>query len=129
VDVRDYDKMRLVPHKGKAYEPRACAKFFMALLERADIKRTATQGALELIRRVLDGEVPTEDIEFTDTPVHAEQTTTTEVNGISQGTRSTILAAICAELKIESTVARRKLRKAGLHAPYDNEVTIRGALK
>jgi hypothetical protein len=128
VELRHYDKMRVVPHKGKAYEPKACAKYFMSLLDREQIRRTATQGAIELIKRVLDGNVPTEDIEFIETPVHSETPPEEKANGAS-ASHSTILGAICNELKIEPTAARRKLRKAGLHAPYDNEAAIRGALK
>lgn len=39
-----------------------------------------------------------------------------------------LLAVICQELGIKTRVARRKLRKANLRAPYDNETAIRVAL-
>jgi hypothetical protein len=130
VEIRDYDKMRLVPHRGRAYEPKACAKYFLSLTQREQIKRVATQGALELIRRVLDGEIPDEDIEFVDeTLTETPPEKPAKVSKANGEGHASILATICAELKIEPTAARRKLRKKGLHAPYTDEGTIRGALK
>lgn len=43
--------------------------------------------------------------------------------------RSTILAGVCAALGIDPRKARQRLRKAGLNAPYDNEVQLRQVLK
>jgi hypothetical protein len=47
----------------------------------------------------------------------------------SQAKRGTILATICAELSIDPTDARKRLRSAGMRAPYDNEALIREALE
>lgn len=47
----------------------------------------------------------------------------------AQAKRGTILGAICAELGIDPADARKRLRGAGMRAPYDNEAAIRGALK
>lgn len=53
-----------------------------------------------------------------------------ESDGKPSGTkRGTILGAICAELGIDPADARKRLRGAGMRAPYDNEAAIRGALK
>ena len=40
----------------------------------------------------------------------------------------TILASVCAELGVSPKIARRQLRKAGLHAPYTDEAKIREVL-
>ena len=43
--------------------------------------------------------------------------------------RPSALKAICTELKIEPKKARRKLRAAGMKAPYTDAAKIRAALK
>ena len=45
----------------------------------------------------------------------------TEVGG-------SVIAAICKELKIDPRVARRKLRTAGMKAPYTDATAVRKAL-
>lgn len=43
--------------------------------------------------------------------------------------RPSALKTICTELKIEPKKARRRLRAAGLKAPYTDSAEIRAALK
>ncbi|HEX5461450.1 MAG TPA: hypothetical protein VFX20_15915 [Steroidobacteraceae bacterium] len=43
--------------------------------------------------------------------------------------RPSALKTICTELKIEPKAARRRLRAAGLKAPYTDAAKIRAALK
>jgi hypothetical protein len=126
VEVREYDQMRPIPHRGSTYEPKEFAQKIKAQIIRTDVRREATQGALELIDRVLSGEFD-QDVEFSES---AETPKIEEVTAKpAKESRPSILAKICEELKIEPVLARRKLRKAGLSAPYDNEAAIRGALK
>ena len=135
VPLKEYDQMRVVPKDGKPYDPHACAQFFLDLTARPEIRREATLGALELIRRVLHGNVATEDVDFTapsDIVIKSKAKKHSLTGGESDEPaklRSTLLASICTELSIEPTVARRKLRKAGMSAPYEDEAAIRAALK
>ena len=39
-----------------------------------------------------------------------------------------VIAAICKEMKIDSRMARRKLRSAGMKAPYTDATAVRKAL-
>jgi hypothetical protein len=41
---------------------------------------------------------------------------------------TSVIAAICKELKIDPRIARRKLRGAGMKAPYTDATAVRKAL-
>ena len=41
---------------------------------------------------------------------------------------TSVIAAICKELKIDPRIARRKLRSAGMAAPYTDASAVRKAL-
>ena len=48
---------------------------------------------------------------------------------VPSGTRSTVLGSVCEALGISPVVARRRLRRAGLSAPYTNEGQLFKVLK
>lgn len=60
-------------------------------------------------------------------PAEGKSSTKSDGNP-NQAKRGTILATICAELGIEPADARKRLRAAGMRAPYDDERQIRVAL-
>lgn len=41
---------------------------------------------------------------------------------------TSVIADVCAQLKIEPRVARRRLRAAGMKAPYQDAASVRKAL-
>lgn len=43
-------------------------------------------------------------------------------------TATSVVPAICAELKIDLRIARRRLRAAGMSAPYDDSAAVRKVL-
>lgn len=115
--VADYDRYA----RPRAETPKKVAQQLLAFTRRDVSPKSITQGAFDILNDVVSGQIPEEDVEYVPPPAAAS-------NGEKPATRSTILAAICQELKIEAAVARRKLRKAGLHAPYEDEKAIRKAL-
>lgn len=122
IPVKDYDRYaqnKTVPLKGMAQQ-------LISFTTREISPKPITKGALEILERVVSGDIPEQDVEFKDEPIEAP--VEKKINGDAKP-RSNLLAQICSELKIEGTAARRKLRKAGLHAPYENEKEIRAALK
>ena len=55
-----------------------------------------------------------------------KKTATTKAKGTD--TTPSVIKTICTELKIEPRIARRRLRAAGLKAPYSDASAIRKAL-
>jgi hypothetical protein len=115
VDLREWDQMRRVPHRGGDY-PLDRAIDHLKRLKRS---KAITQAALELLER---GDVLAEPP--SDEPVPSPTTTAAP----SAARPSNVLSKVCAELKIEPAAARRALRASGLRAPYDDEAKIRKAL-
>lgn len=42
--------------------------------------------------------------------------------------KPSVIKTICTDLKLDPRIARRRLRAAGMKAPYENEAAIRKAL-
>jgi hypothetical protein len=124
IDVQTLDKAQAVEFRGAAYPIKRCAEQLMAFTNRLTARKDITEAARELVQRVLADEVIEEKAELV--PVKAKVATSTDA---APTARSTILAAICAELNIEPAMARRVLRKAGLHAPYNDAAVLRRTLK
>lgn len=140
--VKEFDKARRVRYKDQEYPVQRALDTLIDMGTRNGI----TAKASTLLDRVRASTEVNEE-EFTDEeevttivspeppedaaehPRSKNRTHTTDGRRRSNGEgRSNLLASICTELKIEPTVARRKLRKVGLSAPYNNEVSIRKAL-
>lgn len=140
-NAKDFDKARRVTRNGAEYPVQRALETLVNIGARNGI----TAKAATLLERVRQSTEVNEE-EFSDeedvtslsqpTPaqeddaeLESENSGRRKVNGSTGKTaRSNLLASICTELKIEPAVARRKLRKAGLHAPYNNEIDIRKAL-
>lgn len=123
IPVADYDRYA---QTRATHTPSVVAQRMLDFTVRDVAPKPITKGALEILERVVSGDIPEQDVEFKDEPIEAP--VEKRINGDAKP-RSNLLAQICSELKIEGTAARRKLRKAGLHAPYENEKEIRAALK
>lgn len=122
IDVQTLGQAQAVEFRGAAYPIKRCAEQLMSFTKRHTAAKAITEAARELIERVLANEVIEEKAEIV--APKAKITTTTDTSA----PRSTVLAGICAELNIEPTMARRMLRKAGLHAPYDDAAVLRRTL-
>lgn len=148
VRVADFDRYAGNVHPENS-DPKTVAEKWMAFTYRAICPKEITQGAARILRMIIDGEIPAEDVELNDVELapsrpegvnhgtdvsrrkkkprlvrkNGEDTTTTAAP------KSTILAGICATLKLEPTIARRMLRAAGMSAPYDDEKKILSVLK
>ena len=53
---------------------------------------------------------------------------TTKARAKAKKATESVIRTICTEMKIEARVARRRLRAAGLNAPYTDAAAIRKAL-
>jgi len=119
VENREFDKMRVVPN----VDVEKAARQFISYTTRRVARKEITKGAAELLGRILNEQVvvaePTPEPDANEAPTSPKP---------SPSGRSNVLADICAELKIEPTVARRRLRAAGLSAPYDDAAKIRKVL-
>lgn len=134
VDLREYDRARLVPNGKGYYEVKDAAKKFLALTKRDVARRSITEKAKELLSRALNGEVteaalPEEN--GLDQPITKKEKTKSKKETTTEqpkGERSTTLSTLCEELKLAPAKARRLLRAAGLHAPYNDVKALRAAL-
>jgi|SRR5690606_19619305 len=143
IPVRDLDKMRVVEHHGKPYNVKVLAKDYLSKEKSHGI----TQAAKRLCQAVLDGtHLPEEEIDVRPSEnfvpgsdeepvpkrkrksiqkVKDDEPKPTTSDGPKRGT---ILATICEELKIEPKDARKRLRAAGMSAPYNDAKKIRAVL-
>lgn len=119
VPINEYDRMRVVPN----VEAKHAAEQFMAFTRRRTAQRSITPGAQRLLERLLNGE----GVELVATTPEEPKASDATPPSSTQG--KGVLAMVCADLSLEPAVARRRLRAAGLHAPYDDEAKIRAALK
>lgn len=120
LEAKEWPRLRDVPAPGRVmdnYPIDRCLK----LMRKAGRKNGITQAASELLDRAANG--------GEEEPVEAKSSKPPEVTTAKepQG-RSTVLASICQRLNIEPTLARRKLRAAGLRAPYDDAKKIESIL-
>lgn len=133
VPVRDFDRAPVVMQRGEAYPPKQAAKYMLDCTTRVTSRRDITLKAAALLQGVLDGSISEDAIDAPAAPVDhwkpKNQTLTTDGKEIPTRTPTTLVATICAELKIDPPVARKLLRKAGLNAPYTDEAQIRAILK
>ena len=118
VPLKDFDRSAPVLYKGRPYPVDRFIEHMERQARQRYNRRDMTQAARDAIARAQAG-AGTEDVppplpEPTPPPARPE---------------ANLLSRICAELKIDPSVARRQLRKAGLKAPYDNEKLIRENLK
>lgn len=158
VPVRDLDKMRVVEHHGKPYNAKVLAKDYLSKEKSHGITQAAKrlcQAVLdgthlpeeEIDARPSENFVPgldeeplskrkrksiqevkdeiTRRRENGDEPKPKKERAPTTSDGPKRGT---ILATICEELKIEPKDARKRLRAAGMSAPYDDAEKIRAVL-
>jgi len=158
IPVRDLDKMRIVEHHGKPYSVKVLAKDYLSKEKSHGITQAAKrlcQAVLdgthlpeeEIDARPSENFVPGSDEEpgpkrkrksiqkvrdeitkrreNGDEPNPKKERASTTSDGPKRGT---ILATICEELKIEPKDARKRLRAAGMSAPYDDAEKIRAVL-
>lgn len=158
IPVRDLDKMRVVEHHGKPYNVEVLAKDYLSKEKSHGITQAAKrlcQAVLdgthlpeeEIDARPSENFVPGSDEEPVpkrkrkslqkvkdeitkrrengDEPKPKKERASTTSDGPKRGT---ILATICEELKIEPKDARKRLRAAGMSAPYDDAEKIRAVL-
>lgn len=112
VDPREWDRMRSVPFRGDVYPIDRMRKHLLKL------GKPMTQAARDLLERDCEPDSQSAPTPSATPTAKPERTSTPN-----------LLAAICAELKIEPAAARRRLRAAGLKAPYDDASAIRNVLK
>lgn len=122
VDLDTFERYaKPVLFKGQPYPLDRAAKQLLEFTKRDVAKRSITKGAKDLLTRVLKGNI-----------TEAELTQAELENGspISSppDARTSLVAEIARELKLEPRVARRKLRSSGMHAPYEDEAKIREVL-
>lgn len=123
LDLPTFDRLcRPVLFHGHPYPIDRAAKMMLSFTKRSVARCEITQGAKVFLDRILNGSIVEEEIE-----VH-EPTAQTPRKANSTP-RSSLLKDLCDELKLDPRVARRVLRAAGLHAPYEDEKAIRKALK
>lgn len=131
VPREDVQHMKPTTYRGKPY-PVARA---IEHLERSAASHGITQRASTLLERIKSGEITTdvlvEDSDEDTSPVKPATVKRSALAGdkVERVARSNILAEICTELKLEGTIARRRLRKAGLSAPYTDAKAIRAILE
>jgi len=130
--AKEFDKARRVLQNGEEYP---AEKAQTTLLDVA-----ARNGATEQAQRLLNSslQAPIDETAYQDEEKlvstdpdwreipEREDKPSKRVEGVP---RSDVLGRVCAELSIDPAVARRRLRKADLSAPYNDENVIRGALK
>jgi hypothetical protein len=130
IPVRDFDHSPVVQRGPDVYPTKRCAQLFLSYTERAVARRSITVKAKRLLEGVLGGGISVEAVEAPE----VEDLTTggdqqaTKAPKSPAGSATTLVGAICAELGLDPPVARRQLRKAGLHAPYTDEKLIRSIL-
>lgn len=127
VPLRDFDQSPVVEHRGVPYSIERCAKTLFSFTTRTIARREITLGAQRLLEGVLDGTINEQVVEKA-AVIAAPPPKSDSSDDAPTRTPTTLVATICNELKLEPTTARRLLRKAGLHAPYDDEAKIRSIL-
>lgn len=138
--VKEFDRARRVIHRGEEYSILRALDQFSEIGSRNGMTERARRLLAKIRERAEVDEGEFEDEEeapytgpsLEPPPSSIIEVTKIPIEGRSQKRSSggsNLLATICAELKIEGAVARRKLRKAGLSAPYDDETKIREALR
>ena len=111
IDLREYDQMRDVPGpNGQPYDPKKAAEAFLAFTRRHTARRSITQGAEDVLQRILTGD--------TATLVDTEKSPDVAAASPEPATSSKVLPSVCKTLGLDPSKARRLLRAAGLHAPY-----------
>lgn len=133
VELRYYDKADFIKDGPGYYEVKKACKKFLALTKRDVARRTITERAKELLERALSGDVTEAELPATDAPAPKdEKPTTTSKEATkrikSDDSKESHLARLCNELNMEPTKARRLLRAAGLHAPYDDAAALKKVL-
>lgn len=122
IDLKTFDRLcRPVLYHGHPYPIDRAAKLLLSFTKRGVARVEITQGAKSFLTRVLDGSIVEEELE-----VESPQP---ESKASTPSSRPSLLRDLCSELKLDPRVARRALRAAGLHAPYEDEKAIRKALK
>lgn len=112
-DLREWDSADPVDYHGQPYSPVRAASFLQVVGKRKGI----TLAAARILARILGEPEPTEppEVESIEPKQPIES-------------KPSILKAICEELNINPSFARRALRASGMTAPYDNEAQIRNVL-
>lgn len=119
-------------YEGKKAYPLAKA---IAHIRRAAETHGITEAATKLLARIEAGDIKVAEVDDLPDETNAPVAPAAKVrrsalagDKVEKTPRGNVLAGILAELKLEGRVARRKLRKAGLHAPYTDAAAIRKAL-
>lgn len=134
--LEEADKLEIPEYQGKPYPVARMADSLLSLSKKNGI----TVAAERLLRAALDGShlseeaidaKPSENGEIIE-PVKKKRAKKTagepkppkKEKPVVIGRSPTVVGTICAKLKLDPKVARKMLRKAGLHAPYADAAKV-----